>query len=101
MCHVSPVTCHLSPVMCHMSHVPCQNNFFVYIFFFFFSQSKKIGKSGGAGQGRVCFQQGLPCLVFISYDIYPKYDNLQEEDEYLLLLTVTLTFQAQYSALAD
>ena len=29
--------------------------------------SKKIGQSGGAGRWRVCYQRGLPCLVYILY----------------------------------
>ena len=33
--------------------------------FFFFSSLKSIGQSVGAGQWRVCYQWGLPCLVII------------------------------------
>ena len=47
ICHMSCVTCHVSHVMCHVSGVKC--HFFL---------------SGGASLGRVCYQQGLPCLVF-------------------------------------
>ena len=50
MCHVSPVTCHLSPV-----------TFFLFIFFL---SLKKIGQRGGASRGRVCYQRGLPRLVY-------------------------------------
>ena len=49
-CHVSRVTCHASGVRCHVPGVLCQ------IFFFFLS---------GASLCRVCYQQGLPRLVFI------------------------------------
>ena len=59
---MSRVTCHVSPVTCHMSHV----NFFFYIKK---TQKKipseKIGQSGGASRWRVCYQRGLPRLVFL------------------------------------
>ena len=44
------VTCHMSCVMCHLLPV---------MFFLFF-----FGQSGGASRWRVCYQQGLPRLVF-------------------------------------
>ena len=44
-CHVSCVTCHVSRVTCHMS-----------IFFF----------------GRVCYQRGLPRLVFFRFEDGPS-----------------------------
>ena len=50
-CHVSRVTCHMSRVTCHVSHV-------ILFFFFFFRQS------GEAYRWRVCYQRGLPRLVF-------------------------------------
>ena len=52
-CHVSCVTRHVSCVMCHVSHVTC------HIFFFFF-----FGRNGEAYRWRVCYQRGLPRLVF-------------------------------------
>ena len=55
-CQVSRVRCHMSRVMCHVSHVRCH----MYLFFFFFF----FGQSGGAIRWRVCYQRGLPCLVF-------------------------------------
>ena len=54
MCHVSCVTFHVSRVICHMSHVTC--HIFYFIFFF--------GQSGEAYRWRVCYQRGLPRLVF-------------------------------------
>ena len=45
-----PTMCHMSRVTCHMSCV-----FFYFVF----------GQSGGASQWRVCYQRGLPSLVFI------------------------------------
>ena len=59
-CHMSRVTCHVSPVTCHMSHV--KKKFLPLNFFFFYVN--KIGQSGGASRGRVCYQRGLPRLVF-------------------------------------
>ena len=50
MCHVSHVACHMSHVTCHMSHVKCH------------MYKKK--KYGGAWRSRVCYQRGLPRLVF-------------------------------------
>ena len=43
MCHVSRVMYNVSCVTCHMS--------------------QKKGQSGEASPSRVCYQQGLPCLV--------------------------------------
>ena len=40
--------------MCHVSHVTC-HIFFIYFFF---------GRSGEAYRWRVCYQRGLPRLVF-------------------------------------
>ena len=51
MCHVSRVTGHMSRVTCHVSHVTYQ------LLFFF-------GQSGEARRWRVCYQRGLPRLVF-------------------------------------
>ena len=49
MCHMSHVACHMSHVTCHMSHV---------------RKKKKNGQCGGAYWTRVCYQRGLPRLVF-------------------------------------
>ena len=51
-CHVSRVTCHVSRVTCH--------NFFNFFYFLFF-----LGQSGEAYRCRVCYQQGLPPLVYV------------------------------------
>ena len=88
MCHMSPVMCHLShehvfflshvivtcnmsSVTCHLSRVTCHIKVFFYNYFFFFffiriflASLKKIRQSGGAGRWRVCYQWGLPRLVF-------------------------------------
>ena len=48
MCHISRVPCHMSRVRCPVSGV--QVTFF--------------GGSGGTSRWRVCYQQGLPRLVF-------------------------------------
>ena len=52
---MSHVTCHVSHVTCHVSHVIC--HFFFFLFF---------GQSGQAYWWKVCYQQGLPRLVYIS-----------------------------------
>ena len=58
MCHLSHVTGHMSyvrspvsGVTCQVSHVRCG---FFYVFFL---------HSVGAIRWKVCYQQGLPCLV--------------------------------------
>ena len=48
--------CHMSRVKCHMSHLTCHNFLFLFLFFF--------GQSGEAYRWRVCYQRGVPCLVF-------------------------------------
>ena len=48
--NMSCVRCQVSGVMCHMSH----DTFFSFFF----------GQSGKAYRWRVCYQQGLPRLVF-------------------------------------
>ena len=50
------VMCHVSDVTCHVSHVTC------HLFFFFFWQS------GDAFRWKVCYQQGLPRLVYMTRD---------------------------------
>ena len=68
MCHMSCVMCHVSPVTCHVSPLTCQN----YNFYIFVKKKlkknytiKNIGQSGGASPWRVCYQRGLPRLVFV------------------------------------
>ena len=56
--YVSHVTCHLSPVKCHLSHVTCQMSKKSY--------PLKNGQSGVASWWRVCYQRGLPRLVYLS-----------------------------------
>ena len=58
MSHVSCVTCHVSPVTCHVSPVTCQKKLQLLIFFL------KKSLSGGASRGRVCYQRGVPRLVY-------------------------------------
>ena len=48
-------TCHMSGVRCQVSRVTC---LFFFFFFFFF------GQKVGASRWRVCYQRGLPRLVF-------------------------------------
>ena len=54
-CHMSHVACHMSHVMCHVSCVMCHMSPFFFLFF---------GQSGKAYWSRVCYQRGLPRLVF-------------------------------------
>ena len=57
----SPSMCHMWRVMCQVSGVKCQ----VYFFLSF--------QGGGASRGRVCYQGGLPRLVFKDCVIPNKY----------------------------
>ena len=58
-CHVSHVTCHMSRVMCHVSRVTCHvSHVFIFLFLIF------LGQSGEAYPWRVCYQRGLPRLVY-------------------------------------
>ena len=77
MCHVSCVTCHVSHVTCHLSSVTCHmsnKNLQIFNFFvsFFFCLKKKL-LSGGARRWRVCYQRGLPRLVFLKITHYFVY----------------------------
>ena len=52
-CHVSPITCHLSCVTCHLSPGPCHlSHIFCFVYYLW------------ASWWRVCYQLGLPHLVF-------------------------------------
>ena len=62
MCQVSCVRCHVSGVTCQMSRVTCQVSGVTFFL------------SGGVSLLRVCYQWGLPRLVFIisrDFKIYP------------------------------
>ena len=54
MCHMSHVTFHMSHVRCQVSGVTSQVS---HVSFF-------SGQSVGASRWRVCYQRGLPRLVF-------------------------------------
>ena len=58
-CHVSCVTCHVSNVTYHLPHV---NRHLSPVTFHFFWGKKM--KNGGASWWRVCYQRGLPRLVY-------------------------------------
>ena len=58
MCHMSGVRCHVSGVTCQVSGVTCH----IYIHFFFICIF--FWQSGGAIRWRVCYQRGVPRLVF-------------------------------------
>ena len=61
MCHLSCVMCHVSPVACHLSpikkKITCKKKNYIY-------PLEKIGQRGGPSWWRVCYQRGLPRLVF-------------------------------------
>ena len=58
-CQVSPVTCHMSHITCHTSCITCHVPHVTYIYIYFFS-----GQNCEASRWMVCYQKGLPCLVF-------------------------------------
>ena len=57
--NMSPVTCQVSLVICHVSHVTCQVSYVMSLFFLFF-----FGQSDEAYWWRICYQQGLPHLIY-------------------------------------
>ena len=61
--HVSHVRCQVSVVLCQVSHVRCHmscvKKIHIFLLFSFF------GQCGGVSRWRVCYQRGLPLLVFI------------------------------------
>ena len=76
MCQGSHIMCHMSCVTCHLSHVRIfflSFNIYIYIYIYIYDYSfilKKIGHSGGAGRWRVCYQRGLPHLVYFGKWLY-------------------------------
>ena len=76
MCHMSHVTCHVSPVTCHLSH---DFNFCFYLFMFLKYPSEKMEKSDGASRWRVCYQRGLPRLVFVHEDQLLYYPLINQQ----------------------
>ena len=62
MCHMSDITCYVSHVRCHVSGVTCQVSCVTFSFFLFFLLLFE--GSGGTSCWRVCYQRGLPRLVF-------------------------------------
>ena len=76
MCHVSRVTCHVSGVTCHVS--PVTRN--IYIFFL-----KKNVLSGGPTRWRVCYQRGLPRLV---WNYFNSGRLLQEKLRYFINIPI-------------
>ena len=83
-CHLSHVTCHVSPVMCHLPCVTCHLSHKRKINFFYLKKKKKtsfkkIGQCGGASQGRVCYQRGLPRLVLKTVEILLGRDTIDPD----------------------
>ena len=58
---------HVSHVTCRVPHVTCHNHV---------SHIKKNGQSGGASRSRVCYQRGLPRLVYILLLLRVYWDKL-------------------------
>ena len=53
--------CHMFHVTCHVSHVTCHMLFFFSLFFW---------TNGEAYRWNVCYQRGLPHLVYAIKDIF-------------------------------
>ena len=69
--NVSCVTCHMSLVTCHLSPVTCQKKMTIFIwkkkikkYIYILSSKLFFFKWGGASRWRVCYQRGLPRLVY-------------------------------------
>ena len=69
---MSRVTCHMSCVTCHMSHVACHISKKIYSYFLFVFLYSFFRQGGGASWWRVCYQRGLPRLVYSSYGGFGK-----------------------------
>ena len=78
--NVSCIRCHVSHVTCHMSCVTCQF-FFKFIYFF-------LGQLSEAYRWRVCYQRGLPRLVF--FHVSTKTDLFLEEQKNSYNMYVTI-----------
>ena len=79
MSHVSHVPCHVSHVTCHLSRVTCPLSHVSFLFYFFLFKKKnilkKIWQSCGASWWRVCYQRGLPRLVFSAMSLQLRWNN--------------------------
>ena len=64
-CRMSNVTCHVSRFTCNMSRVTCHMSFFFLIF-----SSSSFLQIGEVYRGRVCYQRGLPRLVFLQCNYF-------------------------------
>ena len=60
MCHMSHVTFHMSCVTCQVSHVACHVSCVTFFLNFFLQNCE-------TSQWRVCYQRGLPRLVFYHF----------------------------------
>ena len=85
-CHMSGVRCQVSRVTCHVSHVMCHMYFFLLLFFF--------SQSGEAYRLRVCYQRGLPRLVFTQMNL-----NLFKKDYSMALLKKMVRHQSSLDTL--
>ena len=65
MCHMSHVMCHMSCVTCNGPHVTCHTSHIThnFIYFIYFLQSGEVSRC------RVCYQRGLPRLVYKSQSL--------------------------------
>ena len=63
MCHIACVMCHMSCITYHVSHVMSHMSKK--------EEEEEKGYIGGASWWRVCYQRGLPCLVFFLLGPYP------------------------------
>ena len=74
-CHGSRVTCHVSRVTCHVSRVTCHVSRVKMMVFTFFIYKKKLSlkknwTGGRASPWRVCYHQGIPRLVFYTWNSF-------------------------------
>ena len=68
-CHVSCVTCHVSRATCHVSQKKIKK--------------WKNGKKGGATLSRVCYQPGLPRLVFEYFEYSEMNYGVSSKDVFI------------------
>ena len=80
----------MSRVICHKSHVMCHMSCFVCLFFFFFLLLL-FGLSGEGYWWSVCYQRGLPRLVYTGLELSGNVKFGHKGSIYAHLFNIKLT----------
>ena len=87
MCPISHVRCHISLVTRHVSHLRCHMS---HIFSSYF-----LLESGGVSVWRVCYQWGLPHLVFRLFDFFLSVEKSRRKIWHALRQNCMWTFSQE------